>query len=238
MNHNSKPLEYVDEDEANKSKNYKEAIDYIRDNVQDGDKKKKYILDFGQTLAKYHPRPILEIIKGFIEEDMNSKPGIGSKKGTIVWANVFVASKSKPNPEAKECLDELIGFFIKNFDRLEEKEKILNLTFSNMLSKYSELKKPFTHSTRRDSEIEEVAEVSDKMMKMLNDLKFTDNMDKNHILLLLKHCKFDQGVEKMCELMLLNPFLLSYYIDRQNIDEALNFCKTKAEGNADLWITF
>ena len=59
-------LSVEDED---KTKNFNDAIEYIKSKVEEKEQQ-KFIKQFGQTLAKYHPEKILEMIIGFIKEDI------------------------------------------------------------------------------------------------------------------------------------------------------------------------
>jgi len=68
-------LETLEDEDA--KKNFKEALDYIRDKCDSRDKE-KYINKFGHYLTKNHSDTILEMIKEFINEGINSRDQDGT----------------------------------------------------------------------------------------------------------------------------------------------------------------
>lgn len=72
---------------------------------------------------------------------------------------------------------------------------------------------------------------------MLDNQLYRKNLDKNHILLLLKLYEFTPGVTKMCEILNLKTELLNYYLTVHNIDDAVEYCKKNGRYDSNLWIT-
>ena len=135
-------LENLEDEDT--QKNYKEAIDYIQNHVDPRDKQ-KYIKKFGQYLAKNHSEKILEMIKNFINEDIQKRGKNGEwdyhSTYPMEYIKIFLGNNRKD--ETLNCLGNLIEFFLEKFEKLPDQQQILNLAFSYYLNKYKEIvKKP------------------------------------------------------------------------------------------------
>ena len=71
----------------------------------------------------------------------------------------------------------------------------------------------------------EISEITEKVLSMLKSSSLEKLIDLNHILLLFKLYKFTPGVTKVCDMLNLKTELVNYYIEQNNINELVAYCK-------------
>jgi len=149
------------------------------------------------------------------------------------YFHLFVGFRE--NKKVEETLGKYLDFLLRNINNMPNQGQILNQSFEYNLEKCKDYFSS-THRQLRETLDSDIKETRDKLLNMLKDPNLKNLIDKNHVLLLFKLYKFTPGVTKVCDMLNLRTELIDYYIEQDDINEILNFCKLNGTAEPNLWI--
>lgn len=216
--------------------------------------KAKFMRMFGNSLIKYHPERVLDLLielvtNAFLKTNTAGPQPVATTEKTTEPVSYIVTQSTKYTPDTFFHLfigctnDEVLNvygsyleFLVKFISKLPNERVILNATFEFFLKRIkvyesAEFRK---YKETQDPRIEEI---KTKLMGYLKDDVYQSRLDKNHVLLLFKNYRFTQGVTEICELLGLKTELLNYYIENKDTKMVINFCKKNGGEDPNLWIT-
>ena len=236
-NKGSSLLNLENGEETDRTKNYFDAIEYIENHINEKDQS-KLIKQFGQILAKYHPRKMLEIIKKLIDKGIGKRSTDGSwdfwEPRPIIYFNFFQGSDK--TEQTKDCQKQLIEYYLKHFQAIPDNEQILNIAFAFYLETLKDYN-TVAHAQYRNTTSKAIEDIEKKLLDMLKEPIYEKKLDKNHILLLLKLYGFTDGVTAMCKKLDLKEELVNYYLSVNKIEDAITYCEAYGKGEPNQWIT-